>query len=74
MVGAKDDSKCVPCPPGHFCDTEAADSVDVTTAYGSAGSQKCDPGYYCKLGSYTATPGVGSDPPGILYNDYGGQC
>ena len=65
--GARLQEECIPAPPGYYIATEAA------TAFSDAA--ECNQGHYCKLGSWTPTPGDGAaDPAGLIYTDYGGVC
>ena len=68
--GAKALSECIPAPPGFYIANHGQDAL-VTT-------DLCDAGYYCMLGSYTATPAGGNvfteNTYTLLYNDIGGPC
>lgn len=68
--GAKTSSECIPAPPGFFI--AAAGQSALNTA------DKCNAGYYCMLGSYTATPSAGATATfggyNLLYQTVGGQC
>lgn len=46
--GARILSECIPAPPGYFIAAKGKDKVDP--------NDKCTAGYYCALGSWTATP------------------
>ena len=46
--GAKTKSECIPAPPGYFIANSGSDALDE--------NDKCNAGYFCKLGSYSATP------------------
>ena len=66
--GAKTSSECIPAPPGYYIAGPAATSLNS--------AHKCTQGYYCALGSYTATPD-GSNPATyggftVLYQEIGG--
>jgi hypothetical protein len=69
--GARAQEECIPAPPGYYIGTEAATTFSTDAAL-------CDEGYYCKLGSWTATPGSttsnANEPTNLIYADYGGIC
>jgi hypothetical protein len=52
QTGAVDDSVCLPCPAGFYCD------IVATTDYSA---NVCDAGYYCPEGSSTSNPAACPD-------------
>ncbi|CAH1789577.1 unnamed protein product, partial [Owenia fusiformis] len=73
ITGLKNDTECFPCPGGWYCETEGL--LEPTG--------RCDPGYYCPIGSvWSGTPatvcpvghycpeGTGPDPIPCKNNSY----
>ena len=70
-TGAKYKQECIPAPPGFYID----DTISPATSF--VDTNLCTAGFFCKLGSWTPTPGITGgdpDPAGIIYSDYGGEC
>ena len=66
-LNLKEERECTPCDPGKFCGTLNSTAV----------SGDCDAGYYCILGSHTATPQLTNlthCPATFSHLSIGGKC
>ena len=61
--GGKSKDVCIPAPPGFYIPIGGRSSLPLDASI--LADYLCDAGYYCKVGSSSATP---SDP------DMGGEC